>query len=142
MLLWGELILANVVSCVFGALLVLVAFPVDHDVKAVRHRFNPIAAVRLGAFFVSDLVMSTLVTAADVVRPRSRVRTGIVACPLRVDNDGLVTFLANLIAVSPGTMRSEERRVGKECVSTCRSRWTSSHYNKKPKANQRYDITT
>src|SRR3546814_13640708 len=23
--------------------------------------------------------------------------------------------------------RSEERRVGKECVSTCRSRWTPSH---------------
>src|SRR3546814_19196376 len=23
-----------------------------------------------------------------------------------------------------GTRRSEERRVGKECVSTCRSRWT------------------
>src|SRR3546814_19132347 len=27
--------------------------------------------------------------------------------------------------------RSEERRVGKECVSTCRSRWTPYHYKKK-----------
>src|SRR3546814_9388466 len=25
------------------------------------------------------------------------------------------------------TMRSEERRVGKECVSTCRSRWSPYH---------------
>src|SRR3546814_5948340 len=25
------------------------------------------------------------------------------------------------------TLRSEERRVGKECVSTCRSRWSSCH---------------
>src|SRR3546814_230396 len=25
------------------------------------------------------------------------------------------------------TQRSEERRVGKECVSTCRSRWTPYH---------------
>src|SRR3546814_9941704 len=24
--------------------------------------------------------------------------------------------------------RSEERRVGKECVSTCRSRWSTYHY--------------
>src|SRR3546814_14477812 len=24
--------------------------------------------------------------------------------------------------------RSEERRVGKECVSTCRSRWSPDHY--------------
>src|SRR3546814_20092088 len=29
-----------------------------------------------------------------------------------------------------GKVRSEERRVGKECVSTCRSRWSSSHYIK------------
>src|SRR3546814_21202180 len=28
-------------------------------------------------------------------------------------------------------LRSEERRVGKECVSTCRSRWSPYHLNKK-----------
>src|SRR3546814_15771082 len=27
--------------------------------------------------------------------------------------------------------RSEERRVGQECVSTCRSRWSPYHYKKK-----------
>src|SRR3546814_20098053 len=27
--------------------------------------------------------------------------------------------------------RSEERRVGKACVSTCRSRWSPDHYKKK-----------
>src|SRR3546814_9224720 len=27
--------------------------------------------------------------------------------------------------------RSEERRVGKECVSTCRSRWSPYHYKNK-----------
>src|SRR3546814_11830031 len=30
-------------------------------------------------------------------------------------------------------MRSEERRVGKECVSTCRSRWSPGHEKKKTK---------
>src|SRR3546814_17198338 len=34
--------------------------------------------------------------------------------------------------------RSEERRVGKECVSTCRSRWSPYHYTK----NQRYTLYT
>src|SRR3546814_7274130 len=29
-----------------------------------------------------------------------------------------------------GTARSEERRVGKECVSTCRSRWSPYHSKK------------
>src|SRR3546814_15681208 len=28
-------------------------------------------------------------------------------------------------------LRSEERRVGKECVSTCRSRWSPYHLKKK-----------
>src|SRR3546814_14449608 len=35
---------------------------------------------------------------------------------------------------SPATCfhsRSEERRVGKECVSTCRSRWSPYHYKQK-----------
>src|SRR3546814_20631890 len=31
--------------------------------------------------------------------------------------------------------RSEERRVGKECVSTCRSRWSPYHLKKKYKTN-------
>src|SRR3546814_11852063 len=30
----------------------------------------------------------------------------------------------------PRASRSEERRVGKECVSTCRSRWSPYHYKK------------
>src|SRR3546814_14942491 len=29
--------------------------------------------------------------------------------------------------IAPSAKRSEERRVGKECVSTCRSRWSPSH---------------
>src|SRR3546814_11337631 len=30
----------------------------------------------------------------------------------------------------PPILRSEERRVGKECVSTCRSRWSPYHEKK------------
>lgn len=103
-LLWGELSVANLLSGAAMAALLLIAFPMDHDITAVRHRVRPLAIVRLAAFFVVDVVRSTLVTAIDVLRPRTQVRTGIVACPLRVRNDGLVTFLANLIALSPGTM--------------------------------------
>src|SRR3546814_4534733 len=40
----------------------------------------------------------------------------------------LRTPLANLISGSEVVLsRSEERRVGKECVSTCRSRWSPYH---------------
>src|SRR3546814_15806158 len=33
--------------------------------------------------------------------------------------------------VTFAALRSEERRVGKECVSTCRSRWSPYHSKKK-----------
>src|SRR3546814_13231097 len=36
-----------------------------------------------------------------------------------------IGFTGTLIILRPG--RSEERRVGKECVSTCRSRWSPYH---------------
>src|SRR3546814_17620501 len=34
--------------------------------------------------------------------------------------------------------RSEERRVGKGCVSACRSRWSTEHYKKKNKVRLKY----
>src|SRR3546814_17054251 len=37
---------------------------------------------------------------------------------------------ADLFAQDGRNNRSEERRVGKECVSTCRSRWSPYHYKK------------
>src|SRR3546814_14838499 len=55
-----------------------------------------------------------------------------------VNFDGSVGVGADIIGTSTGfnfssdsgavaTIRSEERRVGKECVSTCRSRWSPYH---------------
>src|SRR3546814_3287957 len=43
---------------------------------------------------------------------------------------GMLTLASPLLAPSPAieyVERSEERRVGKECVSTCRSRWSPYH---------------
>src|SRR3546814_11136384 len=37
--------------------------------------------------------------------------------------------------------RSEERRVGKACVSTCRSRWSPYHYKKNKTQPKKYDYT-
>src|SRR3546814_11145610 len=34
-------------------------------------------------------------------------------------------------AARPGGCRTEERRVGKACVGTCRSRWSPCHYKNK-----------
>src|SRR3546814_14386562 len=39
---------------------------------------------------------------------------------------GIIAASAPFVKANPKT-RSEERRVGKECVSTCRSRWSPYH---------------
>src|SRR3546814_3012477 len=48
--------------------------------------------------------------------------------PHRVTRPVRRRALAGLVTVAGGFgTRSEERRVGKECVSTCRSRWSPYH---------------
>src|SRR3546814_14603902 len=42
--------------------------------------------------------------------------------------DGLAAFkVPTYVDIQSENLRSEERRVGKECVSTCRSRWSPYH---------------
>src|SRR5216110_3687793 len=46
---------------------------------------------------------------------------------------GLGVGLGLGLGAGLGGGRSEERRVGEECVSLCRSRWSAAHYKKKNK---------
>src|SRR3546814_7090880 len=48
---------------------------------------------------------------------------GIGYKDLKTEESSLEDIFVNLVH-APGGARSEERRVGKECVSTCRSRWS------------------
>src|SRR3546814_17430857 len=54
-------------------------------------------------------------------------------------HDDLQTILRDPITFSQELgyykQRSEERRVGKECVSTIRSRWSPYHYTKNTQVN-------
>src|SRR3546814_16982299 len=54
-----------------------------------------------------------------------------VAAPLIAPHDPYETDLFRRLQppawMEGGEWRSEERRVGKECVSTCRSRWSPYH---------------
>src|SRR3546814_3491588 len=51
------------------------------------------------------------------------VRNGV----LKQDHPALLPAINCNSALARVVLRSEERRVGKECVSTCRSRWSPFH---------------
>src|SRR3546814_20081760 len=51
--------------------------------------------------------------------------------PQQADQGVLVIEVAPDRLLQLVRLRSEESRVGKECVSTCRSRWSRHHYKKK-----------
>src|SRR3546814_1779454 len=68
----------------------------------------------------SDVCSSDL---AQMLVPESRRRKTITV----KDVEAVVAKIARIPPKSVSRDRSEERRVGKECVSTCRSRWSPYH---------------
>src|SRR3546814_3467500 len=78
----------------------------------------PISETGKTALFIShDLVEA--IALSDRILVMSQ-RPGRIIEEIVVEIPGRATPMAR-------TPRSEERRVGKECVSTCRSRWSPDH---------------
>src|SRR3546814_10215113 len=82
----------------------------------------------------SDVCSSDLWKALSrAVANRAPARASRTAGAAAAQSDGPTIFkfpvlmLATWWDEAAGQTRSEERRVGKECVSTCRSRWSPCH---------------
>src|SRR3546814_10881830 len=84
-----------------------------------------------GLFYLAYTVsVPVLVTLTDRVDPKRIYLLGVALTVVghvcfALFADGFWT--AAFARVLAGIGRSEERRVGKECVSTCRSRWSPYH---------------
>src|SRR3546814_19587750 len=90
----------------------------------------------------SDVCSSDLQDAWQLRDGHQDVRCASVRRPLRPGRlqaqQPVVVAVGEAVAEAVGTaadvaaaLRSAERRVGKACVSTCRSRWSPYHYKKK-----------
>src|SRR3546814_6225145 len=78
----------------------------------------------------SDVCSSDLVNLSYLLLAQRMLRDDYAASMFRLGFSNEVADI--LMRLSPAQLvklagRSEERRVGKECVSTCRSRWSPYH---------------
>src|SRR3546814_11150521 len=100
-------------------------YDIDYDALATYDPSGP---------FASDSQKQLGIYIQDQIRFYDRVSLVLGARRDRVTSstgkkDNATTFRAGIIGEIGAS--SEERRVGKECVSTCRSRWWPYHKKKK-----------
>src|SRR3546814_14560844 len=85
----------------------------------------------------SDLVSGVSIIEATIGEAQDGMRLDKALAELVPDlsRERLKALIAEgQVTGRPAHARSEERRVGKECVSTCSSRWSPSHLNKNQNA--------
>src|SRR3546814_20844479 len=101
-------------------------------IRVVQVGRRPRRAVQRGDVGAVQLLAAELHAGAQVVpypaRTEVRAEVGVVG----EDLVGLVLEGRQAAREFPGRriVRSEERRVGKECVRTCRARWSPAHSKK------------
>lgn len=106
--LWGEFTPANIAGGVAVAALAMRMVPV-REVSGVL-TLRPLAAARLIVYFAWKLVQASAIVAWEVVTPRSHIREGIIAVPVRGVADFITTLVANAVSLTPGTLTLEAHR--------------------------------
>ncbi len=105
-MLWGDVSVGNVLAGLVLGTLLVVAFP-PHGTRGSG--VHPVAVIRFGAYFLWLLVVATATVVATVLRPRLRLEQGIVAVPMRAASPVVVSFVANAISLTPGTLTVDVR---------------------------------
>lgn len=109
LLAWGNITVANIVSGIAVAAALLVAFPPGRPGRP-HSRLHLFAVGRLLLYVLGQLVVSNVLVAREIVSRRSRIRTGVIAHRVQHPSDAGLTLIANVIALTPGTMTVDVTR--------------------------------
>lgn len=109
LLLWGSVSVANVASGVLVAVVALWITPA-RITAPLRLRIRPWRVlVFLGAVVV-ELARANWIVGRELVTPGSNVRAGVLAVELPPCSAGMVTIVANVLSLAPGTVPIEVTR--------------------------------
>jgi multicomponent Na+:H+ antiporter subunit E len=107
LLLWSDTSWANLLS---GLAVAVTVAAVYGTWRAGAIVVRPIKALKLLVVFMVGLVEASFVVARTIVTPRIEIRSGIFAVPLGDYSDALVTLIADLNSLTPGTLTLNVRR--------------------------------
>lgn len=113
-LLWGDFSFANLIAGFGVAVIVVVVAAPTGVTRTQRISIHPISAVVFFTYFMYQLVISNLTVAWDIITPRSRLNRAIIAVPMRVATEGLVTLVGNAVTLTPGTLTVDVRAADPE----------------------------
>ncbi len=105
--LWGDLSTANVLSGALLGLLVTTVFPMTPVRIWVRVR--PLALLWLVLHFVADVTVASVEVIGVIMRGKP-VRSAVVQVDLRTPSDFVLTMVAGMTSLVPGSLVVEVRR--------------------------------
>ena len=108
-LLWGEVSALTVVGGALIAVLICLVFPLPP--LRLHVRIRPLALLRLLVRFGYDVgVASVMVARATLRRDQSALRNAVIEVPLRTPSDVVLTVVAEMVSLIPGSVVVEARR--------------------------------
>jgi multicomponent Na+:H+ antiporter subunit E len=103
-MLWDEITLANFLGGLAVATLLLVVFPLPLVPANRRLVVRPVALVRLAGAVLGELFVSNVFMTHEIVTRDRRLASGVVRCPMHTDSPKILSTVANILALAPGTM--------------------------------------
>ncbi|CAL9351430.1 Na+/H+ antiporter subunit E [Streptomyces sp. Tu 3180] len=103
--LWGSTGAVVLVGGLLVAVAVAVLFPLPSVLPGAVPRPRWIGLLLL--HLLADLVRSGTIVAWEVVRHGGRTRSAVIEVPLHVDDDVLITAVAEITTIAPGTVVTE-----------------------------------
>jgi multicomponent Na+:H+ antiporter subunit E len=108
MALWQDISFANVVSGLLVALVVSLVFPLPR--LRLAERLHPVHLVVLVGRFLFDMVVASFQVAWLTLMFHRQPRSAVMAVTLRSSSDFVMTLVAEMSSLVPGTLAVEARR--------------------------------
>jgi multicomponent Na+:H+ antiporter subunit E len=106
--LWGDVSAANILGGLVVAVLVCLTFPLPR--LRMRLHIRPIPLARLLLHFLVDVVAASAQVAWTTLQFHRRPRNAVIEVDLRTASDFVLTVVAEMVSLVPGSLVVEARR--------------------------------